>query len=60
MRPRPIWYRRKLQRMQKYRRLIQYARPLIEGEVKPAMEGGLPKYAAFEKQKVDKLLPPRA
>src|SRR5213594_386341 len=27
LRPRPIWYRRKLQPMQKYRRLIQYARP---------------------------------
>ena len=41
-------------------KFVQYARPLIEGEVKPPMEGGLPRYAAFEKQKVDKLLPPRS
>src|SRR6266404_3839454 len=27
LRPRPVWYRRNLQSMQKYRRLIQYARP---------------------------------
>jgi ATP-dependent phosphofructokinase / diphosphate-dependent phosphofructokinase len=40
-------------------KFIEYARPLIEGEVKVPMEGGLPKYATLEKVKVEKKLPPR-
>jgi 6-phosphofructokinase 1 len=41
-------------------KFVEYARPLIEGEVKPPIEGGLPKYVALEKTKVEKKLPPRA
>ena len=41
-------------------KFIEYARPLIEGEVKSPMEGGLPKYVVLEKTKVEKKLPPRA
>lgn len=41
-------------------RFVEYARPLIEGEVKPPMEGGLPKYVALAKHRLDKKLPPRA
>ncbi len=40
-------------------KFIEYARPLIEGEVKFPTEGGLPKYVALEKSKVEKQLPPR-
>lgn len=40
-------------------KFVAYARPLIEGEVKVPMDGGLPKYVAFEKAKVEKKLPPR-
>lgn len=40
-------------------KFIQYARPLVEGEVKVPFEGGLPKYVALEKSKVEKKLPPR-
>jgi ATP-dependent phosphofructokinase / diphosphate-dependent phosphofructokinase len=36
-----------------------YARPLIEGEVRPPSDGGLPKYAVLEKSKIEKTLPPR-
>jgi ATP-dependent phosphofructokinase / diphosphate-dependent phosphofructokinase len=39
-------------------KFIEYARPLIEGEVKVPMEGGLPKYVTLEKVKVEKKLPP--
>jgi 6-phosphofructokinase 1 len=41
-------------------KFIEYARPLIEGEVKFPMEGGLPKYVVLEKAPVEKKLPPRA
>ena len=41
-------------------KFVEYARPLIEGEVKAPMEGGLPKYAVLEKVRVEKKLPPRA
>lgn len=37
-------------------KFIEYARPLIEGEVSVPMEGGLPKYATLEKIAVEKLL----
>jgi 6-phosphofructokinase 1 len=41
-------------------KFVEYARPLIEGEVKVPMDGGLPKYASLEKNKVEKKLAPRA
>ena len=41
-------------------KFIEYARPLIEGEVKYPIEGGLPKYVSLEKARVEKKLPPRA
>jgi 6-phosphofructokinase len=40
-------------------RFIQYARPLIEGEVKIPIEGGLPKYANLDRIGVEKKLSPR-
>jgi len=40
-------------------KFIEYARPLIEGEVKPPVESGLPKYVVLEKSRVEKKLPPR-
>ena len=40
-------------------KFVEYARPLIEGEVKVPTEGGLPKYVTLEKVKVEKKLPPR-
>ena len=41
-------------------KFVEYALPLIEGEVKIPMEGGLPKFTVLEKSKVEKKLPPRA
>ncbi len=41
-------------------KFVEYARPLIEGEVKVPTEGGLPKYVSLEKSKVEKKLAPRA
>jgi len=41
-------------------RFVEYATPLIEGEVRPPIEGGLPKYVVLEKARVDKKLPSRA
>ena len=38
---------------------VKYAKPLIEGEVKPRMVDGLPDYAVLAKNRVDKLLPAR-
>jgi 6-phosphofructokinase 1 len=40
-------------------KFVEYARPLIEGEVKPPIEAGLPKYVVLEKGPVEKKLPPR-
>jgi len=40
-------------------KFIEYARPLIEGEVKVPMADGLPKYVELEKSRVEKKLPPR-
>ena len=40
-------------------KFVEYARPLIEGEVKAPVESGLPKYVVLEKSKVEKKLPPR-
>jgi len=41
-------------------KFVEYARPLVEGEVKVPTEGGLPKYVVLEKNKVEKKLAPRA
>jgi len=41
-------------------KFVEYARPLIEGEVKFPVEAGLPKYVVLEKSKVEKKLPARA
>jgi len=41
-------------------KFVEYARPLIEGEVRVPIEGGLPKYVVLEKSRVEKKLPPRA
>jgi ATP-dependent phosphofructokinase / diphosphate-dependent phosphofructokinase len=41
-------------------KFVEYARPLIEGEVKFPLEGGLPKYVVLEKDRIEKKLPPRA
>jgi 6-phosphofructokinase 1 len=40
-------------------KFIEYARPLIQGEVKVPLEGGLPKYAVLERNRVEKKLAPR-
>jgi 6-phosphofructokinase 1 len=40
-------------------KFVEYARPLIEGEVKFPVEAGLPKYVTLEKSPVEKKLPPR-
>jgi 6-phosphofructokinase 1 len=39
-------------------KFIEYARPLIQGEVNPPFEGGLPKYVRLEKHPVEKKCPP--
>ncbi len=41
-------------------KFVEYAQPLIEGEVKAPMENGLPKYVTLEKIPVEKKLPPRS
>jgi 6-phosphofructokinase 1 len=41
-------------------KFIEYARPLIEGEVKAPTEGGLPKYVSLERSMVEKKLEPRS
>lgn len=41
-------------------KFVQYARPLIQGEVKVPVEGGLPKYVTLNKSLVEKKLAPRA
>ena len=41
-------------------KFIEYARPLVEGEVKAPIEGGLPKYVVLEKYRIEKKLAPRA
>jgi 6-phosphofructokinase len=40
-------------------KFVEYARPLIEGEVKFPIDGGLPKYVTLEKVRIEKKLPPR-
>ena len=41
-------------------KFIEYARPLIEGNLHLPMEGGLPKFAVLDKVPVEKKLAPRA
>jgi len=41
-------------------KFLEYARPLIEGEVKVTIEGGLPRFVELLKARVEKKLPPRA
>jgi 6-phosphofructokinase len=41
-------------------KFIEYARPLIEGEVKFPIEGGMPKFVTLDKTRIEKILPPRA
>jgi hypothetical protein len=41
-------------------KFIEYARPLIEGEVKTPLDGGLPKYVVLEKSRIEKTLAPLA
>ena len=40
-------------------KFIEYARPLIQGEVRVPTEGGLPKYVVLNRTPVEKKLPPR-
>ena len=40
-------------------KFVEYARPLVEGEVTFPIEAGLPKYVTLEKTKVEKKLAPR-
>jgi 6-phosphofructokinase 1 len=40
-------------------KFVEYAQPLIEGEVKVPIEAGLPKYITLDKSRVEKILPPR-
>jgi len=41
-------------------KFVQYARPLIEGEVRAPMEAGLPKYVTLDPSRIEKKLQPRA
>lgn len=40
-------------------KFVEYARPLIEGEVRPPTEGGLPRFVTLERSPVEKKLPAR-
>ena len=40
-------------------KFIEYAQPLIQGEVKVPIEGGLPKFVTLERSPVEKKLAPR-
>ncbi len=40
-------------------KFVEYARPLVEGEVQVPTEGGLPKFVELEKVRLEKLLPAR-
>lgn len=41
-------------------KFVAYARPLVEGEVRPPMENGLPKYVTLARSPIEKKLAPRA
>ncbi|HOX01879.1 MAG TPA: 6-phosphofructokinase [Candidatus Paceibacterota bacterium] len=40
-------------------KFVEYVRPLLEGEPKLCYEGGIPRYVALEKSRIEKILPPR-
>lgn len=40
-------------------KFIEYARPLIEGQVKIPIEGGMPRYVVLDKVRIEKKLAPR-
>jgi ATP-dependent phosphofructokinase / diphosphate-dependent phosphofructokinase len=40
-------------------KFVEYARPLIEGEVRPPTDGGLPRFVTLERSPVEKKLPAR-
>ncbi len=40
-------------------KFVEYARPLIEGEIRFPTEAGLPKFVSLEKSMVERKLPPR-
>jgi len=40
-------------------KFVEYARPLIEGQVVVPTEGGMPRYAVLEKVRLEKKLPAR-
>jgi 6-phosphofructokinase 1 len=41
-------------------KFVEYARPLIKGEVRVPTEGGLPKFAVLQRHIVQPILPPRS
>jgi ATP-dependent phosphofructokinase / diphosphate-dependent phosphofructokinase len=41
-------------------KFVEYARPLIEGELKYPIEAGLPKYAVLDKTRLEKKLPAKS
>lgn len=41
-------------------KFIEYAKPLVEGEVKVPMENGLPKFVSLDLGRIEKVLTPRA
>ncbi len=40
-------------------KFVEYVRPLLEGEPKLCYEDGIPRYATLEKNRIEKILPPR-
>lgn len=40
-------------------KFVEYAAPLVHGEVKPPMVNGLPQYVTLERNRVERKLPPR-
>jgi 6-phosphofructokinase 1 len=41
-------------------KFVEYARPLVEGELHLPIEAGLPKFVFLEKNRIEKKLPPRS
>jgi ATP-dependent phosphofructokinase / diphosphate-dependent phosphofructokinase len=41
-------------------KFVEYARPLVEGDLRLPLEGGLPRYVVLDKVPIEKKLPPRA
>ena len=40
-------------------KFVEYARPLVEGDLRLPLEGGLPRYVVLDKIPIEKKLPPR-